>query len=357
MENKNENNYNLKKKKIILRQSLSGIIFARACCSIGIVIFHFFCHSKGEIKLLLLTANSSWGFMFVTAFFSISGTVLYYNYPKLYSKRSFYFKRWKSIFPPFYICFILFFIKNIFMHHKIFYNGHWIKLFWTLFGLDGYFIYRIKSYHLIGEWFLGAIIIIYILYPLLVWLMNKNILIIHCITSLFYLLMYYTNFFIIKKSRNIFTCINSFYFGMLGIKFYNLFFRNQATFIISFLLLVFLCLKRISNIILIFQIQGFLLFIVLVQIGKKIMKCRIKVLFIEISSLSYNIFLFHHKIILDILDIINPINWFLNILLLLIIIMITIIFSKILFLVVNIIMNSKCCKKLEGMFIKNNIFI
>ena len=80
MENNFENNYNLKKKKVILKQYLSGIIFARACCSIGIVIFHFFAHSKGEYKLLLLTANSSWGFMFVTTFFSISGTVLYYNY-------------------------------------------------------------------------------------------------------------------------------------------------------------------------------------------------------------------------------------------------------------------------------------
>lgn len=207
MENNYENNHISKKKKRISKQYLSGIIFARACCSIGIVIFHYFCHSKGEFKLLFSTANSSWGYMFVTVFFSISGTVLYYNYPKVNSKRYFYFKRWKSIFPPFYICFIIFFFKNIFIHRKILYNGHWSKLILTIFGLDGYFIYRFNSYYLIGEWFLGAIIIIYILYPALSWLMNKNILIIHYLTSLLYLFMYFTDFFIIRKSRNMITCI------------------------------------------------------------------------------------------------------------------------------------------------------
>ena len=344
--------YDFDKLKIIRKQPLLEIIFARACCSLGIVIFHFFCHSKGKFKFLFLTANSSWGFMFVTVFFSISGTVLYYNYPKINSIKNFYFKRWKSIFPPFYICFFFFFFKNVFIYHKIFYKGHWSRLVLTLFGLDGYFIYRFKSYHLIGEWFLGAIIIIYILYPLLIWLMNKNILIIHCITSIFYLLMYNSNFFIIRKSRNIFTCINSFYFGMLSIKFHHLLFHSKGAFMISLFLLVVLSLKKISNIILIFQIQGFLLFIILVQIGKIIMKCSIKIIFVEISTLSYNIFLFHHKIIIDILDIINPTEWHLNMILLLIIIILTIILSKILYIIIKKLLNSKCFKYFERILIK-----
>ena len=183
--------------------------------------------------------------------------------------------------------------------------------------------------------------------------MNKNILIIHFITSLFYILMYYTNIFVIRQSRNIFTCINSFYFGMIGIKFPRLFFHNKSMFIISLILLVFLSLKKISrNIILLFQIQGFVLYIVLVQIGEKIMKNPIKVVFIKISTLSYNIFLFHHKIIIDVLDVINPTKWYLNIILLLIIIIITIISSIFLYLVDNIIINSKCFRKLERVFIK-----
>ena len=289
--------------------------------------------------------------MFVTGFFSISGTVLYYNYPKNNSIKRFYFKRWKSIYPSFYLCYIIFFIKNIFIHGKIFFNGHWSRLILTLLGLYGYLIYIFKSYHLIGEWFLGAIIIIYSLYPLLCWLMNKNILIINFITILFYPLMYLTNFFIIRPSRNIFVCINSFYFGMLGIKFNYIFFKCKVTFVISLFIFIFLSLKRISNIILIFQMQGFALFIILVQIGDKIMKYRIKSIFIELSNLSYNIFLFHHAIIRDIIEIKNPTDLNLTLMLLLIIIILIIFLSKILFIIVKKILNSKIFTIIEEIII------
>ena len=188
-------NMDKSKKMSISRKSLPEIIFTRACCSIGILIFHYFCHSKGNFKFLFRTANSNWGFMFVTTFFSISGTVLYYNYPKITSTKRFYFKRWKSIFPSYYICFFYFYLKNVFKFHKLFYKGHWSKLFLTLFGMDGYLSYRINSYYLIGEWFLGAIIIIYFLYPFLSWLMNKSFLILHSLICFGYLLMYKTNFF------------------------------------------------------------------------------------------------------------------------------------------------------------------
>lgn len=75
------------------RKSLLGIIFARSFCSIGIIIFYYFCHSKGTFKLFYLTANSNWGYLFVISFYSISGTVLYYNYSKIPSLKTFYFKR------------------------------------------------------------------------------------------------------------------------------------------------------------------------------------------------------------------------------------------------------------------------
>ena len=133
-----ENKINANKKK-----KLSGIIFARACCTLGIVLFHYSGPSKGKLKYLYRTANSTFGFLFVTSFFCISGSVLYYNYPKINSVKTFYFRRWKSIFPSYYICFTYFFLKNVFNRHKLFYKGHWSKLLLTIFGLDGYLFYKI----------------------------------------------------------------------------------------------------------------------------------------------------------------------------------------------------------------------
>ena len=129
--------------------------------------------------------------MFVTSFFCISGAVLYYNYPKIISLKSFYYKRWKSILLPYYICFLYFFSRNVFRFHKFFYQGDWPKIFLSMIGLDGYLAYKIKTYYLVGEWFLGAIIIIYAIYPILLFITNKsNIIINNIIISISYFFLF-----------------------------------------------------------------------------------------------------------------------------------------------------------------------
>ena len=346
MNNNIMENQTLKNESSVIGQQtsqskLQSIFFVRAVCSLGIIIFHYFCHSNGNFKILFKTANATWGFMLTTCFFCISGNVLYYNYPKLYSLKKFYYKRWRSIFPSFYICFIYFFLNNVFAYHKIFYNGHWSKLLITIIGLDGYLNYRLKTYFIIGEWFLGAIIIIYALYPLILWLMNKNIFIIYFIVFIFYFIMYKTNYFIIIQDINIISCINSFYFGMISIKFKNIFFETKIILFISFFISIFLNIIKVSDFILVFQIQGYSLFIILMTLGKFIMtKIKTK-FFYQISKISYSIYLIHHRVIFAILGLNNPIEWYLHLILILCIIIFTIICSIIHFMVVNSVINSK----------------
>lgn len=347
-------NYNIvenKQKNLNSKKQLKGIIFTRASCSFGIIFFHYFSKSNGNFKLFFLTANGTFGFIFVTSFFCISGTVLYYNYRKITSLKKFYFKRWKSIFPSFYITFFYYYLKNILLTHEVFFKGHWSRIFFSLIGMDFYLSYKFNTYNIVGEWFLGAIIIIYILYPLLLWMMNLNILLINFIEFIGYLLMYKTNYFIILKDCNIITCVYSFYFGMIAIKFQRLFFENKNTFIISFIIFVLLYFYKLPNFILIWQIQGFSLYIILVQIGQYIMLSRFKIIFKQISILSYNIFLLHHTMIYNILEVYNPTEWYLHIALLGITILLTMICSKILLIIVNVIYQSNIFKKLESLFL------
>lgn len=77
------------------------------------------------------------------------------------------------------------------------------------------------------------------------------------------------------------------------------------------------------------------MFIVLEQIGEFLMLTRFKMIFKEISILSYNIFLFQHRIILEILSVNNPTKWYLHLILLGVTIVLTILCAKIIFLVVN----------------------
>lgn len=142
---------------------------------------------------------------------------------------------------------------------------------------------------------------------------------------------------------------------MIGVKYYNFFFKSKIIFIISFILLVVLCYFRISKFVLIFQIQGFALYIILIHFGKCIMLNRIKVVFVKISALSYNIFLFQHIIILEILHIYNPSEWYLQLEFLIIIIILTIICSKILFLVVNDLIHSSFFRNLESLILNNGL--
>ena len=343
---------NKKRNNNIKRKRLEGIIFARVYCSIGIIIFHFFGYSKGNFKFSYTSANCDWGFMYVTTFFCISGSVIYYNYSVIHSLKLFYFKRWKSIFPSFYICYIYFFLKNAVKYHRLFFRRSCSYLFLTILGLDGYFRYKFKTYFLIGEWFLGAIIIIYILYPVILWIFRKNILLINFMIFIGYVLMFKTNFFIIKKKRNIITCIYSFYFGMLTIEFKQLFFKNKKALAISLIILIFLCFIRLPRFLLICQIQGFCLFIVLIQIGEYLMNFRFNAILVRMNSLTYNIFLSHKMIILDILSVTNPTEWYLIMILLIITIILTVIFAKILLIIVNSIIESKTFKIIEYIFLK-----
>ena len=215
-------------QNVLQKERLLGIEFSRALCAVGIVIFHYFCHSKGSFKFFYQTANSSWGFIFVTCFFAISGAVLYYNYPRVSSLKTFYFKRWKSVYPAFYLCFAFFFLKKVFAAHKLFYRGSPLKLLWTLFGIDGYFAYRFPSYFdLVGEWFLGGLIILYILYPLFSFCLNKNVFIIPVVLAFGYVIMFKTQFFKIRMDRNLITCAVSFYCGMVAIK-YNSWYYSRG---------------------------------------------------------------------------------------------------------------------------------
>ena len=69
---------------------------------------------------------------------------------------------------------------------------------------------------------------------------------------------------IVIHERNIITCINSFYFGMIAIKFKRIFFENRIILACSAVILVILSFFKINtSFVLVRQIQGFSLYIFL----------------------------------------------------------------------------------------------
>lgn len=115
----------------------------------------------------------------VGLFFLLTGACLQYVYvggtAKSFSLWNFYKKRWLSLFPGYYIAFFAFTLFS-FMWYKAYPDFKIGHLLSSLLGIDGYLMaMRGVGYetYQCGEWFLGCILFLYIIYPPLSWAANK----------------------------------------------------------------------------------------------------------------------------------------------------------------------------------------
>ena len=140
----------------------------------GIPFFNFFC----------TTANYDFGNVAVTLFIVLSGGLLYRKYGTVdgvlsnrESLKGFYLKRVKAIYPPFWILSLyipLSMIRHLLAEDSPFFMGNPFKLLLTVVGFDGYVqMFGIKTYVFCGDWFVGAIVLLYLLFPLLAWCYRK----------------------------------------------------------------------------------------------------------------------------------------------------------------------------------------
>ena len=298
------------------KERLYGIDFIRAVCALGIIAFHFSCHTASSIRPFYIFANGDFGGLFVAVFFVISGMTLYYNHPKAGNLKDFYLKRAKTIYPPFYIAYIVFFIKSVIDSKNFFWGGNPAKLLLTAAGMDGYLAYRVQGYYILGEWFLGAIILLYLLYPVVAAGFNKSVIASSAIVLAGYIFACAATFFVIPLEENLFACLASFFIGMLIAKYKKQILDNKwlvipCAAICAVLFFVRIPagsieMSRINNSICI-HIMGPSLFICLYHAGCLINKCKAAGSVISfMGKLSYPVFLLQHRLILEVLVRKNP---------------------------------------------------
>lgn len=239
----------------------------------------------------------------VGLFFLLSGACFQYIYGDKYiSLKSFYKKRWLSIFPCYYVAFFILTLFS-FMWYKAYPDFKIGHLLSSLFGIDGYLMaMRGVGYetYQCGEWFLGCILCLYIIYPLLSFFFNKYSVLTSFIVFIAYLGLVNTGI----KDIWFFLQIPYLILGMVFIKY----FRTALSWKLwSFTL--FLILARIlfgkylqsHTIHLITVWSLFLSITLLTEIIEKysaFLKSEKVVMFISFASiLTYPLFLVHHKII------------------------------------------------------------
>ena len=158
------------------KERIFYIDLIRVICMVLIVIYHFpLSFYMGGRDVLHGTANGSWGDPVVYVFFMISGAALFSTYGRKRDFRigDYYKKRIMSIYPLFYIAYVLGFMYVFWQRGSTYDIPAW-SIIWTVIGFDGYLNSIVPTFTTVGEWFLGALIIIYALFPPLLYLVRKK---------------------------------------------------------------------------------------------------------------------------------------------------------------------------------------
>lgn len=149
----------------------------RALSVLMIIIFHFCVYALYKYKIDVNISRYMFPFfggLGVSFFIVISGGANAINSAKSTSTISFYIKRASSIFPCYYVAYCTTALLLFIFTGNTIFHGESLKIAYTVIGLDGFLSQRFSTYYLIGEWFLGFIIIIYAIFPLILFFYKKN---------------------------------------------------------------------------------------------------------------------------------------------------------------------------------------
>ncbi|EMV7411445.1 acyltransferase family protein [Enterobacter soli] len=156
------------------KQRINSMDFMRVSSIFLIITFHLY------IEWLRLSHRpsddfiSTFGTIGVSFFIIISGGALSASTKNIFKCSEFYLKRIATIYPAFWVSYLIAFLYIWIVNNNLT-GGSDLKLLTiSFFGLDGYLHSMYKTYYLVGEWFLGFIIIIYALFPAVLYLYNKN---------------------------------------------------------------------------------------------------------------------------------------------------------------------------------------
>lgn len=335
-----------------------GLDFVRAISVLGIVAFHFYVHSSSEQKLFLIHTNGAWGGTLNYLFFTLSGLVLHTKYgpQEKLDLRTFYYKRWKATMPAYLLVFCAAFLIQVIKRGQFFYLPiPKYRLLFTLIGMDCYINMVMPTYFLTGEWFLGAILLLYIIYPLLRFLTHKCRLITLAGSIALYVLFLKIDFFGMPINVNPATCILSFYIGMLLASYPNVL-KNPVVVLLSALCCAVLIREPIGAPHITKEILvGATLLITLNIVGGFLCRSRlVNHLVSTVCRLGYYTFLIHHQLINAVLKHFNPVNTGRALLLLIALFFASLFFSYLLDMVIKRLFRSPLYLKFENAVLGKN---
>lgn len=287
--------------------------FIRSASLFLIILFHYNVQviSSGKTYAVIGWVNSrniDMGQLGVGIFTILSGYSLMMSAQKKnFSILDFYKRRLVRIFPSFYIAYMTSLIIIVIINGGITFQASPLTFILTLIGFDGYLNYKVPTFYLVGEWFLGAIISLYILFPFL----RKAVLKLKHFSMLFFILISYFNhkfysyFYDIDEWCNVFSLLILFCYGIYA----NLYssHRNLSFNIITLIMCLPFIIYPVSDYIMIFKFAFCISIFSLTLIIVNILPSFLKPSFISnIAGSGFQIFLVHHIIIAIVASRLSP---------------------------------------------------
>ena len=287
------------------KEQIKSIDFIKGICALGVLLFHF----EGHYTARYLSFFSKYfnGGILVTVFFMVSGALLWYHYADRLNLKDYALKRWKGIYPMYYIAFIPCWLLNVWRHGSFLYEGSGWAYLYTLLGIDGYLAFNTNTYHIVGEWFLGAIILMYLLFPVIRWAFLKSKWATVAGALALYVGFYGKTITNVMEFWTVSSCLISFCLGLLFMEYRKQIISLPGILVaaVGYILLNVVRIPMDSNAA--YHVSGICLFILLFALGEKIMaRPRLEPIFQVLSRLSYPIFLVHHVILQVIILIWQP---------------------------------------------------
>ena len=283
---------------------ISGVNMARVFGAIGIVVFHYGCHND-FLPFLRSSANESWGRILVALFLIISGACMARTYATHFEWKDYCIRRWKAIFPVFYITYLFFAIEHTINYGRWWYGIPGYRIIYTVLGIDGFIPFDRPNFYLVGEWFIGALIACYILFPALLWLLKRIPLVTGALLLVGTWFIPFLPCFTGDPFQNLWTCTTLFYLGML-IAQSPMILSNKVSFGVSTAILLFLLvfqlpfygyLRLFGSI-----LTGALLFVSLTNLGRMCEEgAQAKTVLSQLGKLSFPMFLVQHILILRVM--------------------------------------------------------
>jgi len=287
----------VEKKKIFF------LDFIRALSMLMIVTYHFYAHfpENNIVGFDTIFSSGKWGLIGVALFFMISGASLMYNYQDKLEIKKYIKKRFLGIYPMFWIAYTLIFVYVFYQAKSNVWGVAPFKLILTLFGMDGYLSSYTSTFYLIGEWFLGCIILIYAVFPLLRKCVKKFPKITLSIaTALNLVVLIFVTKAKMPINQNFIVSLYSFLLGMYVIKIKEIKSWHALLALLVSIIGYNIVVPNMNMQVLVANISAYALYFTLAYIGTKLTNLTVKKIFTTISKYSYAIFLMHHYIIMKI---------------------------------------------------------